>query len=189
MRSETCDARILDETGTDDSSRLSSIGFQRDIPEPKNSSEQVQVAPTIDPADHINLARTVAAKFSNSEEYEELFSISLLALVKATKKFDPSRGFQFSTYAYHAMRNDILKALKKKSNNITCVQLDGDIENTKADSSFEIPSKLGVEESHIFRMRMMGYNHEEIKGRLSLSDASYKKRLTSLRRKIIESQA
>jgi RNA polymerase sigma factor (sigma-70 family) len=190
MRSETGNARIFDETGTDDSSRLSETGLQRDLSEPKDGSEQVPLTVTIDPADHLNLARKVAAKFAKSEDYEELVSICFLALVKAAQKFDPSRGFEFSTYAYYAMRNAIFKVLKKKKNNrIVCVQLEGDVENTKTESSFEVPSGLDTNEEHIFRMRMMGYNHEEIKKRLSLSDTIYKKELNSLRRKILESQA
>ena len=42
---------------------------------------------------------------------DDLRSAAYLALVRARDKFDPSRGFQFWTYAEPAVRNAILDAV------------------------------------------------------------------------------
>lgn len=38
---------------------------------------------------------------------EELFDVGVLALCKAVNTFDPSKGYQFSTYAAHLIHNEI----------------------------------------------------------------------------------
>ena len=50
-------------------------------------------------------------------ELEELQSLAFLGLVKAANTFDISKNFEFSTYAYTVMRNEILCFITKNSNN------------------------------------------------------------------------
>ena len=49
---------------------------------------------------HVDLAFSVARQFSGrGEELDDLRQVALLALVQAAERFDPSRGFAFSTFA------------------------------------------------------------------------------------------
>jgi len=46
---------------------------------------------------------------------EDIFQIGMIGLLKAAKKFDPSKGYKFSTYAVNSIRNTISNELKKNS--------------------------------------------------------------------------
>ena len=67
---------------------------------------------TINPEDHLNLAYKIATRW-NMPQYkfpvEERISVALLALVEASKGFDPSKGYRFSTYAHTTIRNHLHK--------------------------------------------------------------------------------
>jgi RNA polymerase sigma-B factor len=46
------------------------------------------------------LARKLALRYAGSKEpYDDLFQVASLGLVKAVERFDPSRGFQFTSFA------------------------------------------------------------------------------------------
>lgn len=58
----------------------------------------------INPEDYIPLVRKIAGKFYKKfhfrYEYEELFQVGCVGLMKAIDKFDESKGYKFITYAY-----------------------------------------------------------------------------------------
>jgi RNA polymerase sigma factor (sigma-70 family) len=67
---------------------------------------------TIDITEHLPLVHWVIDRYytrriSGRIEREDLVSEGYMGLVKAAEKFDPARGFQFSTYAVHRVRNYI----------------------------------------------------------------------------------
>ena len=189
MRSETCNEGILESGGTDDSSGLSQTRLLGDLQEPEKSHNQVHGTGRINPEDHLNLARKLAHKYVRYEEYDELIGVAFLALVKASKQFKPELGNAFSTYAYRAINNSILKHLSKKNKAHGTVQLSGeDIVDKKDTTRLEIPSSMSTNEEHICRLLSMGYKHEEVRTRLSLNEGQYSKHLTSIRRKILEQQ-
>lgn len=51
-----------------------------------------------------------------NKDDEELYSEGLLALLNATDRYDPWRGHRFSTYAYHAIRNQLVGLSKSEAN-------------------------------------------------------------------------
>lgn len=51
-------------------------------------------------------------------EYEELFSVGQLGLVKAAKRFDETKGFTFSTYAVSMITGEIQMYLRKNQSSI-----------------------------------------------------------------------
>jgi RNA polymerase sigma factor (sigma-70 family) len=56
--------------------------------------------------DNIRLAYSTALKMvaKSPLEYDDILSICFLGLIKTAQKFDPSKGFAFSTYAINTMR-------------------------------------------------------------------------------------
>lgn len=86
-----------------------------------------------------------------NKDYEDLASIGMIGLIKASKKFDSSRNIKFATYCAIAIKNEILLHFKKSNkyaNDVSLyeliyVNLNGDnlyIEDTiidKYNSNFE----------------------------------------------------
>jgi RNA polymerase sigma factor for flagellar operon FliA len=56
----------------------------------------------------INLARKLAFKYRLSAHTEEMISFGNNGLLDAAERFDPSRGFAFSTFAYYRIRGAML---------------------------------------------------------------------------------
>lgn len=65
------------------------------------------------------IARGIYKKFSFKYEYEELFQVGCLGLMKAAKSFDESKGAKFITYAYIGIRTSILNFMRDDSWYIT----------------------------------------------------------------------
>lgn len=58
--------------------------------------------------DNIGLVHSCATKFKGRGiEYEDLFSAGCIGLIKAYDRFDPDRGFKFSTYAVPLILGEI----------------------------------------------------------------------------------
>lgn len=51
-------------------------------------------------------------KRNTNLEYDDLYQLGIIGLLKAREKFDPSRGFQFSTYAIPMIKGEIQRALR-----------------------------------------------------------------------------
>ncbi|MCC7420669.1 MAG: sigma-70 family RNA polymerase sigma factor [Planctomycetaceae bacterium] len=78
-------------------------------------SEAIETRNTIVEA-NLRLVVSVAARFASREvTLNELVSESLAPLMRAVELFDPSQGNNFSTYATHAVRNAIGRALHRRS--------------------------------------------------------------------------
>ncbi len=61
------------------------------------------------------LALSIAAHFANTyNPLDELMSESHEAVLRAVSKFDPDRGFRFSTYLTHAVRRQLLRFLQRR---------------------------------------------------------------------------
>lgn len=59
------------------------------------------------------LAHKISRQLKQGCEMEELVSDGMLGLVKAIDAFDPTRGFQFSTYATPVIRGSIYNGLRR----------------------------------------------------------------------------
>ena len=71
-----------------------------------------------------DLAMKYYRKFNHSIDLEELQSICLLAITKAAKTFNKSLGFNFSTYAYSCMKNEILYFFRQNKKYNTNLSID-----------------------------------------------------------------
>lgn len=58
--------------------------------------------------EHLGLVHSIAGRFKDRGiEYEELFSVGCVGLLKAANNFDESRGLKFSTYAVPVIMGEI----------------------------------------------------------------------------------
>ena len=65
--------------------------------------------------DHMSFVHKIAQKYrscSRELEYEDLIAIGMAGLLHAIRIYDPERGIQFSTVAYHWIRGYILHELR-----------------------------------------------------------------------------
>lgn len=61
---------------------------------------------------NFGLVHSVCHKFTG--EYDDLFQIGCIGLIKAVRTFNPSHGTAFSSYAVPIIRNEILTSFRKK---------------------------------------------------------------------------
>lgn len=58
---------------------------------------------------------SIAGRFTNRlNNFDELVSEGQFTLLRAISRFDPERGFRFSTYAMHAIRRRLLRFVRKR---------------------------------------------------------------------------
>ncbi|MHC4090761.1 MAG: sigma-70 family RNA polymerase sigma factor [Planctomycetota bacterium] len=84
---------------------------------------------------NLPLVYSMIARFDTRDlDHDDLLSEAMYGLVQATERFDPWRGFRFSTYACHAILRSMMRSRKQAGNRrrLFPVQLD---------LSFERPSR------------------------------------------------
>jgi RNA polymerase sigma-B factor len=64
---------------------------------------------------YLPLAAALAGRFAGRSELEDLEQAANLALVKAIDRFDPSRGFEFSTFAWATISGELKRHLRDRS--------------------------------------------------------------------------
>lgn len=52
---------------------------------------------------------------------EDMFQTGIIGLLKAINTFDTSKGYQFSTYAFPIVRNELLMAFRKSKRSVVAV--------------------------------------------------------------------
>jgi RNA polymerase sporulation-specific sigma factor len=64
------------------------------------------------PEEHLGLVRKVIRRFAGRADLEDLFQVGCLGLVKASRRFDPTREIAFSTYAVPLIIGEIRRYLR-----------------------------------------------------------------------------
>src|SRR6266581_1257082 len=69
--------------------------------------------------------RHLAHRFSRGDAYlkDDLFQEGAIGLVNAARRFDPSRGFKFSTLARRHMRGRMLNYIRKENQQSRCLSM------------------------------------------------------------------
>ena len=64
---------------------------------------------------YLSLAASLAARYAGRAELDDLEQAANLALVKAVDRFDPSKGFEFTTFAWATIAGELKRHLRDKS--------------------------------------------------------------------------
>lgn len=64
---------------------------------------------------YLPLAASLAARYAGRAELDDLEQAANLALVKAVDRFDPSKGFEFTTFAWATISGELKRHLRDRS--------------------------------------------------------------------------
>lgn len=133
---------------------------------------------------------------------EDMFQTGIIGLLKAINTFDTSKGYQFSTYAFPIVRNELLMAFRKSKRSVVAAfSLDDNVDTGNGESvpyaemiadgkdyeenvvnsmlAQQIFESLGSREKHIFTMFFVeSRTQSEISKALGISQ-SYVSRIIS----------
>ena len=105
--------------------------------------------PEIDAKEHFGLVGHVSKRYITLKKGERIedteeFSDGLVGLTRAIEKFDPSKGFQFSTFAFYCIRNEICKGMKDRQKGVQAsIRIDW------TDSEIDVPARSTEEPSFV----------------------------------------
>lgn len=81
-------------------------------------------------------------------ELKELFSVGLIGLIKAADTFDINSNYEFSTYAFRCIRNQIITFIKLNQKHLDTTSLEKNI--FKEDEGSETLKDVIVDENSVF---------------------------------------
>jgi RNA polymerase sigma-B factor len=93
---------------------------------------------------YLPLARKLAQRYSGSREpYDDLVQVASLGLVKAVERFDPSRGFRFSSFAVPTILGELKRHFRDTSWAVHVDRAAQERSQRISDGRRELQSKLG----------------------------------------------
>lgn len=147
--------------------------------------------------DNLSFVHFILKRFYPPEgyEYDDLYQVGCIGLVKAAKKFDPSRGYKFTTFAGNWIENEVLKlirshkAVKRTGHVFSMDRTTDDEDGSLADllANFDsveeeveaklLFSELIRQEPVITMLALQGYTQKEIGLKLGMSQANVSRKM------------
>lgn len=115
--------------------------------------------------EYMYLVVSHALKYFNTPvtDIDDYKQIGYIALLKASRSYDPARGTQFGTYAWKAIKNAIQKEITKFYPKNKHRQLSENIAYNSIESIWQIvPDSLTYEEQVILEYRLQNMSLREI---------------------------
>lgn len=113
--------------------------------------------------ENLNLIHFVIKKMELGDKHDYYYDIGLMALIRAARQFDESKGYTFSTYATMAIQNEICYDMRrnnsdKRKANLNTISLDApayqDGEDNEITLMEMIPDDIDIEEVLIEKERI-----------------------------------
>lgn len=168
-----------------------------------DSSALTQVIVDTSPFVHVLVRNFLASSAKIAIESDDLFQEGMLGVLSAVKSYDSSRNANFKTYVAYCVRNRLISASRKRSENSVftseTVPLDNSAESVSCGLSVEdaaigkdrfvrileyINSKLSETELNVLKLFLSGLSYEEIALKTGASVKSVDNALQRARQKI-----
>lgn len=154
--------------------------------------------------DHLRFVHFILKRYRIPEntDYEDMFQIGCVGLVKAAQKFDPTKGIKFTTFSAYAIESEIKKFLRKyrtakRTGIVISVDQEGEeSEGTLMDllATFDsveeevearlLYSELVRQEPVITMMALEGYNQTEIGRKLGISQSHVSRKILNMKKTV-----
>ena len=70
----------------------------------------------INPEDHLGLVKAISLRFINrGVDFDDIYQIGCVGLLKAAEKYNETLGYKFSTYAFNVISGEIKMFLRNNS--------------------------------------------------------------------------
>lgn len=121
--------------------------------------------------EYLYIAEIIAKKFVNRGiEYDDLFQVASLALIKALERFDINRGFKFSSFATPTIIGEIKNYFRDKSRIIRLPRKEGEMIKKIESARTYLSNQLGRSPRPEEIGKYLGITTEEV---LELMESSY----------------
>lgn len=113
--------------------------------------------------DHLYMVDILIRKYlGKGVDYDDLYQVGALALVSAVERFDPSKGFEFKSFATPTILGEIKKYFRDKQWSLKVPRRLKEISSKVQETKDQLTSKLGRAPTLDEISQATGFSHEQI---------------------------